>query len=103
MFHVISIILSKKLFFSNFPNFQSRKIAFRTLLPNFQSGEIAFRTLLPNFQSREIAFRTLLTPTDSMTCDHVTVLNRVTVTGHRGPISNRGPKIFKMKKISKFF
>ena len=44
-------------FFSNFPNFQSKKIAFRTLLPNFQSREIAFRTLL----------------TDPMTCDHVTV------------------------------
>ena len=46
-----------KKFFSDFPNFQSRKIAFRTLLPNFQSRKIAFRTLL----------------TDSMTCDHVTV------------------------------
>ena len=71
MFHVIPIILSKNFFFSNFPNFQSRKIAFRTLLPNFQSREIAFRTLLPNFQSREIAFRTLVT--DPMTCDNVTV------------------------------
>ena len=29
--------------------------------------------------------------------------NRVTVTRHRSPIGNRGPKIFKMIKISKFF
>ena len=71
MFHMILSILSKNFFSSNFPNFQSRKIAFRTFLPNCQSGKIAFRTLLPNFQSREIAFRTLLT--DPMTCDHVTV------------------------------
>ena len=64
--------------------------------------------VLPNFKSREIAFCTLLGSHDMRSCYRSTASetvapNRVTVTEHRGPITNRGPKIFKMKKISKFF
>ena len=89
MFHVISIILSKKLFFkfSKFPIEENRLSYFASKFP-IEGNRLSYHDMRSCYRS---------------TASETVTPNRVTVTGHRGPISNSGPKIFKMKKISNFF
>ena len=108
MFHVISIILSKKLFFkfSKFPIEKNRLSYFASKFPIGGNRLSYFASKFPIEGNRLSYFA--YGSHDMRSCYRSTASetvapNRVTVTEHRGPITNRGPKIFKMRKIAKFF